>query len=246
MAKIFIDPGHGGTDSGAVGNGLLEKDLTLNISLKIRDLLNCYENTQVKLSRDKDKTLSLKERTDMANAWGADFLLSVHINAGGGIGFESFVHTNSSAASIAHQNVIHPEIMKLLDFVDRSKKRKNLHMVRESKMPAILTESGFIDNATDAAKLKQDAYLNKIAQAHVNGLVKAFGLKKKEGVSIVEGKLSEEQEKIRQEAISLRITDGNDPHGEINRLYMWSAMIPSARRVEELEKKFEELEKKLK
>lgn len=237
MTKIFIDPGHGGTDPGAVGNGLLEKDLTLSISLKIRDLLNGYENTQVKLSRDKDKTLSLKERTDMANAWGDDYLLSVHINAGGGTGFESFIHTNSSAASIAHQNVIHPEIMKLLDLFDRGKKRKNLHMVRESKMPASLTECGFIDNAADAAKLKQDAYLNKIAQGHVNGLVKAFGLKTKEGVINVEGELSEEQENIRQEAIRLRITDGKDHHGEINRLYLWSAMIPLARRVEELEKK---------
>lgn len=237
MAKLFIDPGHGGTDPGSVGNGLLEKDLTLSISLKIRDLLNGYENAQVKLSRDKDKTLSLKERTDMANAWGADFLLSLHINAGGGIGFESFIHTNSSAASIAHQNVIHPEIMKQLDFVDRGKKRKNLHMVRESKMPASLTECGFIDNAADASKLKQDSYLNKIAQGHVNGLVKAFGLKKKEGVTIVEEELSKEQEKIRQEAIRLRITDGKNPHGEINRLYQWSSMIPLARRVEELEKK---------
>lgn len=53
----------------------------------------------------------------------------------------------------------------------------------------------------------------------------------------MEGKLTVEQEKIRQEAISLRITDGKEPHGEINRLYLWSAMIPLARRVEELEKK---------
>ncbi|USK56587.1 N-acetylmuramoyl-L-alanine amidase [Cytobacillus solani] len=237
MVKIFIDPGHGGTDPGAVGNGLLEKVLTLTISYKIRDLLLQFEGVQVKLSREGDQTLSLKQRTDMANKWGADFLLSVHINAGGGTGFESFIHPNSSAASIAHQNVIHPEIMKLLDFVDREKKRKNLHMVRESKMPAILTEYGFIDNANDAAKLKQDVYLNKIAQGHVNGLVKAFGLKKKEGVVSVDGELSKEQEKIRQEAISLRITDGKEPHGEINRLYLWSAMIPLARRVEELEKK---------
>ena len=101
MVKIFIDPGHGGTDPGAVGNGLLEKDLTLSISLKIRNLLNGYENTQVKLSRDKDITLSLKERTDMANAWGADYLLSVHINAGGGTGYEDFRHSSQLPSSVS-------------------------------------------------------------------------------------------------------------------------------------------------
>lgn len=61
-------------------------------------------------------------------------------------------------------------------------------------------------------------------------------LNKKDVVS-VEGKLTEAQEKIRQEAIKLRITDGKDPLGEVNRMYLWSAMIPLARRVEELEKK---------
>lgn len=239
MVKILIDPGHGGTDPGAVGNGLLEKVLTLTIAYKIRDFLLQYENTQVKLSREGDQTLSLKQRTDMANAWGADFLLSVHINATpGGTGFESFVYTNASTASIAHQNVIHPEIMKQIDFKDRGKKRGNLHMVRESKMPAILTESGFIDNVADAAKLKQDAYLNKIAQGHVNGIVKAFGLKKKEGVSnMAEQELNEAQEAVRQKAIKLGITDGKNPFREVNQYYVWNAMIPLAEKIVELEKK---------
>lgn len=83
MVKIFIDPGHGGTDSGAVGNGLKEKDLTLKISKKIKEKLANYENVQIKLSRESDQTLSLPQRTNMANAWGANYLISVHINAGG-------------------------------------------------------------------------------------------------------------------------------------------------------------------
>ncbi|TCJ05034.1 N-acetylmuramoyl-L-alanine amidase [Cytobacillus praedii] len=188
MKKFFIDPGHGGTDPGAVGNGLQEKDLTLKISKKIRDLLEGYENVEVKLSRENDQTLSLKQRTEMANEWGADFLLSVHINAGGGTGFENFVHTSASNASIAHQNTIHPEIVKLLDFTDRGKKRKNLHMVRESKMPALLTESGFIDNTVDAAKLKKTPYIENIALGHANGIVKAFGLKAKGPEKLMWGK----------------------------------------------------------
>ncbi|MBY0122136.1 N-acetylmuramoyl-L-alanine amidase [Bacillus sp. S/N-304-OC-R1] len=189
VVKIFIDPGHGGTDPGAVGNGLLEKMLTLTISKRIRDMLTRYEDVIVKLSREDDQTLSLKQRTDMANAWGADFLLSIHINATpGGYGYEDFVYPNSSGATFAYQNAIHEEVMKQVDFRDRGKKQGNLHMLRESKMPALLTENGFIDNAADAAKLKQDAYINKIAQGHVNGLVRAFNLKEKAQSVLMWGK----------------------------------------------------------
>lgn len=186
MVKIFIDPGHGGNDPGAVGNGLLEKMLTLTISKRIKDMLVEYENVLVKLSREDDQTLSLKQRTDMANAWGADFLLSVHINAKpGGYGYEDFVYPNSSGATLAYQNAIHEEVMKQVDFKDRGKKQSNLHMLRESKMPALLTENGFIDHSGDAAKLKQTEFIDKIAQGHVNGIVKAFGLKKKEEEKVV-------------------------------------------------------------
>lgn len=182
MVKIFIDPGHGGTDPGASGNGLVEKHLTLAIALRIQALLANYENAQVKLSRGDDRTLSLKQRTDMANVWGADYLLSIHINAGGGEGYEDFIYTSASTKSVAYQNVMHDEIIKQIGLKDRGKKRGNLHMIRESKMPAILTESGFIDNNGDAAKLKQSAFIDKIALGHVNGLIKIFGLNQKVSV----------------------------------------------------------------
>lgn len=183
MVKFFIDPGHGGTDPGAVGNGLQEKELTLQISKRIRDILGNYENTKVKLSREEDQTLSLKQRTDMANRWGADFLLSVHINSGGGTGYEDFVHPNSDEATVAYQNVIHEEIIKQIDFYDRGKKMANFHVLRESNMPSLLTENGFIDNASDTAKLKKSEYIDQIALGHINGLVKAFGLKRKENTN---------------------------------------------------------------
>lgn len=183
MVRIFIDPGHGGNDPGAVGNGLKEKDLTLKISKKIKYKLANYENVQVKLSREDDRTLSLKQRTDMANKWDADYVISVHINSAGGTagtGFESYIYNGGvSQKTIASQNIIHPEIVKATGFRDRGKKRNNFHMVRQTRASAILTENGFINNPGDANKLKQDSFLDKIAQGHVNGLVKAFGLKKK-------------------------------------------------------------------
>jgi N-acetylmuramoyl-L-alanine amidase len=184
MVRIFIDPGHEGVtkglDPGAVGNGLKEADLTLDIAKRMRGKLSTYNNVQVKLSREGNKKLTLSQRAKMANDWGADIFLSIHINAGGGFGFESFIFNgNVSEATKANQNVIHQEIIRATGWNDRGKKRENYAVLRKTKMPALLTENGFIDNKTDANKLKQNAFIDKIAQGHVNGLVKAFGLKPK-------------------------------------------------------------------
>src|SRR5699024_10449549 len=177
----YIDAGHGGSDPGAVANGLKEKDLTLSISKKIASILKDYDCT-VKLSRTTDRSLTLKQRTDDANRWGADYLLSIHINAGGGTGYEDFIYNGLSNTSKAAKlrDTIHAEVVKELKvWRNRGKKKANFHMVRESKMPAMLSENGFIDNKEDADRLKSDAFLNKIAKGHANGLIKALKLKKK-------------------------------------------------------------------
>lgn len=183
MKKIFIDPGHGGSDPGAVANGLREKDVTLKLALKVRNLLReNYSGHSIKMSRTTDKTVSLRERTNIANTWGADYLLSIHINAGGGTGFESFIYNGSfrnKARTRELRSKIHKEIMAGLDFRDRGKKEANFHMLRESQMPAMLTENGFIDHSADAKKLKSDSFLMTIAKGHALGLAKALHLKKK-------------------------------------------------------------------
>jgi len=184
MKKIFIDPGHGGQDPGAVANGLREKDLTLNIALKTRDYLrNHYEGHSIKMSRTSDQTLSLTERTNIANTWAADYLVSIHINAGGGTGFESFIYNGNYRGkpnTDQLRSVIHDEIVKKTKFFNRGKKEANFHMLRESRMPAVLTENGFIDRSEDAAKLKLDSFLRKIAEGHALGIALALKLKKKQ------------------------------------------------------------------
>src|SRR5690625_4812569 len=182
MVKIYLDVGHGGSDPGASGNGLTEKDLTLKIGKKINSLLKKYDNVSIKMSRSTDKTVSLKQRTDDANKWGADLLLSVHINAGGGTGFESFIYNGSvNSNTVKYHNIIHDEIMKKVNVRDRGKKKANFHVLRESKMSAILTENMFIDTKKDANLLKKQSFINDVAQGHVNGVVKIFNLKKKKG-----------------------------------------------------------------
>lgn len=185
MVRIFIDPGHGGSDPGAVANGLYEKDLTLDIALRLRDiLLGEYTGVEVRMSRETDTTVSLEQRVQMANSWGADYFLSIHINAGGGTGFESYIYTSALPASVTYQNIIHPEIVAATGFYDRGKKRANFYVLRATTMPALLTENGFIDNANDAAKLKDPNFRQLIARGHANALAKAFGLQKKASATL--------------------------------------------------------------
>lgn len=183
MSKIYLDPGHGGTDPGAVGNGLQEKNVTLAISLKVRDILNRdYEGHSIRMSRTTDVTRSLAQRTNDANSWGADYFVSIHINAGGGTGYEDFIYNgNVSSNTVNYRDKLHAEILKQVDFRNRGKKRANFHVLRESNMPAVLTENGFIDTVADANKLKSNAYLDRIALGHANGIAQALGLRRKSG-----------------------------------------------------------------
>jgi len=87
-----VDPGHGGHDSGAVANGLKEENLTLDISKRVkRKLESKYAGVNVRLTRTGDTYPSLQARCDLANRLNAAAFLSVHINSGGGTGFESYI-----------------------------------------------------------------------------------------------------------------------------------------------------------
>jgi hypothetical protein len=114
----------------------------------------------------------------MANAWGADFYLSIHINAGGGTGYEDYIYDALSDRShtAVIQRIIHPEVTKLNHLIDRGEKRANYHVLRESTMDALLSENGFIDMASDAEKMKNSSWIENVARGHVNGLANAFNL----------------------------------------------------------------------
>lgn len=180
MYKVWIDAGHGGKDPGAVANGIQEKDIALKVSLGIKEGLEAgYEDVQVLLSRSTDVFLELRDRTTKANAAGADILVSIHCNAGGGKGgFESFRYTSASQGSIKLQDTLHKAIMAKLGGTDRGQKAQNLHMVRESKMPAILTENLFVDVSADADRLKQSNIIDAIIDGHVQGMATYLGLSK--------------------------------------------------------------------
>ncbi|KHF38689.1 N-acetylmuramoyl-L-alanine amidase family protein [Halalkalibacter okhensis] len=181
MVKIYLDPGHGGSDSGASANGMHEKDIVLDIGLRIRDMLrNEYEGVEIRMSRTTDRSVTLAQRTSDANSWGADYFVSIHVNAfnGSARGYEDFIHNSLSDSSqtARYRDIMHEEITKVNDLVNRGKKKANFHVLRETRMSAILTENGFIDNAQDAAKLRDPNWLERVARGHVNGIARAFNL----------------------------------------------------------------------
>ncbi|KJE27750.1 sporulation-specific N-acetylmuramoyl-L-alanine amidase [Geobacillus kaustophilus] len=184
MKKIFLDKGHGGSDPGAVANGLQEKTLTHQIvEYAVDHLFENYTGFELRVSRAGDQTLTLSQRAKMANDWGADVFVSVHINAGKGTGFESYVYNGGvSSQTIALQNVLHGEILFAMRgfgaITDRGKKRANYAVLRETKMPAVLTENLFIDS-NDAKYLKNEAFLKAVGEAHARGVAKFLGLPQK-------------------------------------------------------------------
>ena len=140
--KVFIDAGHGGTDPGAVGNGLKEKDIVLSIATKLGSLLN-GRGISIKYSRTNDTYLSLEERARLANACGADLFLSIHANSATSSvrGTECYTHPTANTATKTLSGNVSRAI---------SSKFGNFAVLRLSNMPAILVETAFISNSSDA------------------------------------------------------------------------------------------------
>ncbi|MFC2949938.1 N-acetylmuramoyl-L-alanine amidase [Virgibacillus sediminis] len=183
--KLYLDPGHGGTDPGGQGNGLIEKDIVLDIAQRVLSILTVdYEEVEVRMSRTSDISKSLNQRTNEANSWGADYYLSIHCNAfnGSARGYEDYIYSGLSDSSTTshYRNIMHEEIMDMNQLPDRDRNKANFHVLRETAMSALLTENGFIDNDQDARLISDPPWRQRVAKAHVNGLERAFGLKRKQ------------------------------------------------------------------
>ena len=169
--KVFIDAGHGGTDPGAVGNGLKEKDIVLSIATKLGALLN-GRGISIKYSRTTDTYLSLEERARLANAWGADLFVSIHANSATSSvrGTECYTHPTANTATKTLSGNISRAIASKFGISNRGHKEANFAVLRLSNMPAILVETAFISNSSDASLLKnrQDDFVVAIANTIMN------------------------------------------------------------------------------
>lgn len=186
--KLFLDAGHGGHDSGAVGNGLKEKDIVLDVCHRVRGYIDKhYPDITCVLSRDNDTFIELRDRTGRANKMKADCLVSVHVNstsAKSANGFESFIYTtdDETTKSYALQQKLHKKLSELWAGYrrrDRGQKKANFHMVREFKGASVLVELGFIVNDKDASLLKSDAFLQQNAEAIADAVAEYAGVTKR-------------------------------------------------------------------
>ncbi|MBN8191195.1 N-acetylmuramoyl-L-alanine amidase [Bacillus sp. NTK074B] len=180
----MIDPGHGGSDPGATYKGNEEKKFNLLTALVVKDYLVSKYNVNVLMTRTGDQTLSLSDRSNLANRSNLDFYLSIHHNAGGGTGFESYVYNGSvPSETLSYQGIIHDEVMaavKPYNVTDRGKKRANFHVLRETKMPSVLVEVLFVDNVKDVALLNDEKFRQSVGTALAKGVAKALALPAKE------------------------------------------------------------------
>lgn len=186
MVKICIDAGHGAHDSGAVGNGLKEKDIVLKVALKVQEMLvGRYKNVEAILTRYDDTFVTLSGRADYANRQGCDAFVSIHCNSGGGYGFETFrMQGVNDARTVGFQQAVHKHLSAVYannvsPYRDRGMKQSNLAVLRETNMIAVLTENLFMDNV-EIKHFNDDSFLTKVAEAHVEGIAEFFGLSRKE------------------------------------------------------------------
>ncbi|WP_432355338.1 N-acetylmuramoyl-L-alanine amidase family protein [Sporosarcina sp. A2] len=185
MVKIALDAGHGINTAGKrTPDGEREWSFNNKVLLACSARLATYDNVQIlRLDDPTGSTdVALKTRTDKANAWAANVLVSIHHNANAGVwgshgGTETYVDPTASAASKAIAAIVHPRIVTAMGLRDRGVKVKDLHMTRESRMPAILTEGGFMDSSTDIGALRSDAKLKAQGEAIAEGIASYFGLK---------------------------------------------------------------------
>lgn len=153
--KVFIDAGHGGVDSGAVGvDNSYEKDITLSVAKKVGELLK-KQGIDIKLTRETDKTVSLSDRAKLANEWNADCFVSIHCNAFNSTakGLEVF-SLNSNTSDLA-KDVLEGILNENAYTLNRGVKFAAFYVLKNTKMRACLVETGFIDNTDDYKILTQ-------------------------------------------------------------------------------------------
>ncbi len=197
---IYLDPGHGGWESGASYHGVNEKDLNLSVSKKISQILG-NRGYEVLMSRTTDRYVGLYERADDANRSDADIFVSVHHNAmpnGSSVsGIENFYYKydyddyykprnpgsatyrkatsqDRGAESLKLANAIHGELIQDTGANNRGVKEMSFAVIRETTMPAVLLELGFMSNWAELSKLITDSYQNLLAHSVADGIDRYF------------------------------------------------------------------------
>ncbi|WP_428910424.1 N-acetylmuramoyl-L-alanine amidase CwlD [Niallia sp. Krafla_26] len=187
---ILVDPGHGGPDGGAGDQSALEKDIALNVSLKLREYLQ-EQGALVIMTRESDvdladegtkgysrrKVQDLKKRLELINNQDIDFFVSIHLNSipsakwsGAQTFYAPQFDENERAAKF-----IQDELIENLENTNRKAKPINhVYILDNAKKPGVLVEVGFLSNPTERANLKKDDYQEKLAASIYNGIMRYY------------------------------------------------------------------------
>lgn len=178
--KVFISAGHGGSDSGAVGNGFKEKDLNLSIAMACGNYLKS-KGVEVQMSRVKDEDDDLNQEARESNAFGPDLTVSIHNNAGGGDGVEAWYSIVGGLGKTCAENIL-AEVVKIGQNSRGAKTRKGSNgrdyygFIRQTKAPAVIVECAFIDNATDIQIVNTEPKRVVMGEAIAKGILKTLGI----------------------------------------------------------------------
>ncbi|EQB89611.1 N-acetylmuramoyl-L-alanine amidase [Clostridium punense] len=180
--KIFLDFGHGGSETGAVSNGLVEKNMNLTTGLACREVLQQY-GIDVRSSRTDDRYVGLNERANMANSWGADYFVSIHYNSGGGDGIEvihSIYRGKGETLAKAIVNAVNRDTGQNLrptpTYSRTGSDGKDYYaVIRETSMDAIIVESGFIDSG-DRVLFDTPEKQKSMGRAIAHGILDHLGI----------------------------------------------------------------------
>ncbi|WP_349408664.1 N-acetylmuramoyl-L-alanine amidase [Pseudalkalibacillus sp. SCS-8] len=179
---ITLDPGHGHTDPGAIANGLVEKEVVLSVSKKLRAYLENAGAKVVMTRTDDSRYPSLSERVWIAENSNSDTFISVHANkhsSEDAHGTETYYNYYSPNGSDARKlaEYIQNRLYKAIDTSNRGVKHGNFQVIRDNYVPGVLVELGFISNPEDAKKLASDVYREKAAKAIYLGILDYYKYK---------------------------------------------------------------------
>ena len=177
---VVLDIGHGGSDSGTLGNGLKEKEVNFNQGMALYKLLEADPNIKVYMTRESDVYPTLQFRSALANEINADLFVSIHNNSASSTvsGTETlYFPSTTDARGKAIAQLVQDAIVNKCGMVNRGiKARSDLYVLRTANMPSILLETGFLSNANDAARINTPSFISTWSKAVYNAIVEGLKL----------------------------------------------------------------------
>lgn len=171
---VVLDPGHGGSAPGAVYEGIQEKDLNLEVTLKVKNLLEKEPHMKVLLTREEDEAVELQARADFSNENQADLYVSIHANVLEGNpsfhGIMTFSHPDDQEGAKLAACVLQG-VVDTTNGKDLGPRTEDFAVLRLTDAPACLLEMGFMTNKEELARLQDQAYQEQIAQGIVDGIL---------------------------------------------------------------------------